>query len=613
MLAPASCAAACAPGPRGWRKEWDRILIEKAVLIEDQRYDAAERMVSRNLGPEYRYHTKMRERRVHPTRDSLEYALCMLELGGQERAERAAGVIDRVVNLQVADPQSKWHGIWGWYMEEPPDKMAPADWNWADFNGSLLLLIEFRHGGKLDDAPRARVREAIRRAAASIRRRNVSMSYTNIAIKGTFVTLAAAELFKDEDLGGYARDRMVRLCAEIDRTGSFAEYNSPTYARVSLTNLTRMRMFLRDPGMLKRAEALERRLWLHLAAHWDAARAQFAGPMSRCYATDIGHPVWLEKSLDGRLGLATPDNRSPERGGSDGETGIHDYRCPEDLAVRFLKPSEPRQHRELFILGDGGAATHGTTYIGRGFSLGSVNRGDFWVQRRPLLAYFGGASRPARNIAMRVVKDGYDFSSALLHSVQERNCILGAVGFRNPGGDKHISLDPIENGEFQCGRLFLELDFEGLAEGFKYASNERMATVESRDLCACFAVPVARFGGYTPALRATPSTQSLVVTLDFLPPGPARKVRWAEVSDAYAGFALALGEDRSISEEFAKRPVRHRVDSGILKLDWDSPAGALALECLARAAPVEAFRPAFKETAGGKPVPVVRLSEDKLA
>jgi hypothetical protein len=225
----------------------------------------------------------------------------LLETGEEERRERALAVIGRVIALQNTDPGSKWYGIWGWYLEEPPEKMAPADWNWADFNGATLLLIDLRHGARLGEALRARVREAIRHAAASIVRRNVSMNYTNIAAKGTFVTLAAAEVLGDRPLLDYATERIQRLASAIDETGSFAEYNSPTYARVTIANLTRIRMHVQHEGARGMAARIEGRVWAHLAARWDAARWQFAGPMSRCYSTDLGNPAWLAKALGNRI------------------------------------------------------------------------------------------------------------------------------------------------------------------------------------------------------------------------------------------------------------------------------------------------------------------------
>ncbi len=441
-------AIACRRAPQpaaGWSAELDHALIRKAVAARDQRFDPAYNMLRVLLGPEYRYHTRLRECQAHPTRESLEYALYLLEEGTPERFVRAQRILERVVPLQVTDPASKWYGLWGWYLEEPPDRMAPADFNWADFNGALLLLVEFRHGPRLPEPLRKRVREAIGHAARSVMRRDAPMSYTNIAITGTFVTLAAGELLEDAELSAYARRRLVRLCHEIDRTGSFAEYNAPNYARVSLVNLARIRMYVRDGEARQRATRIERRLWEHLAAHWDAARLQFCGPMSRCYSTDLGYPLWLEKALRGRLRLATPDNRT---GDDDGETAIHDLRCPEDLAPLFLEPRPGRQHREWYIADP---PVCGAAWFSRDYSLGSASRSDFWVQRRPLLAYFGDASRPARTVRLRVIKDGYDFASAIFHSVQERGRVLALIGFRDPGGDRHITLDPIRGGRFECG------------------------------------------------------------------------------------------------------------------------------------------------------------------
>ncbi|MGC4048637.1 MAG: hypothetical protein QM757_03805 [Paludibaculum sp.] len=541
----------------GWPAQWDRELVRKSVQISDEKFDPEHKMISVILGPEYRYHTKMRECRAHPTRDSLAYALFLLEEGSKERVERAKEILDRVLNLQVVDPESKWYGIWGWYMEEPPDKMAPADWNWADFNGSLLLVIEFRNGSKLGDALRARVRESIRHAAHSVKRRNVSMSYTNIAMKGTFVTQAAAELLNDEELRVYAKDRMVRLCQAIDDTGSFAEYNSPTYALVSLTALTRIRMFVKDAEAKRRAAMLERRLWLHMVTHWDAARKQFSGPMSRCYRNDIGYPAWLEKALGGRLKLVTPQNRT-----DDGDTGIHDYRCPVDLADRFLKAEPGREHRELFLAAPAAA---GTTYFSKDFSLGTVNRGDFWVQRRPLIGFFGDDSRPARTVQLRVVKDGYDFSSALFFGAQEGPRVLGMINFRNPGGDKHISLDPIQNGEFDCGRLFVEFDIEGL-DSFTTEQIGPVVVVNSKGLKLGFRLLDARWGVHRPELKVSKTTQSVTLTLDLKPADAPKRVRWSQVPAAYAAFALELADGSGTLSDSI--PVS-KLEGHLLGLEWE--------------------------------------------
>lgn len=577
----------------GWPASFDRDLIRRTVQIADEKYDPEHKMISVILGPEYRYHTKMRDCRAHPTRDSLSYALFLLEEGSKDRVERAREILDRVLNLQVVDTESKWYGLWGWYMEEPPEKMSPADWNWADFNGSLLLVIEFRDGAKLDTGLRARVREAIRHAAHSVKRRNVSMSYTNIAMKGTFVTQAAAELLGDEELRAYAADRMVRLCKAIDETGSFAEYNSPTYALVSLTALTRIRMFVQDAEAKRRAAALERRLWLHMAAHWDAARKQFAGPMSRCYRNDIGYPAWLEKALGGRLKLATPQNRT-----DDGDAAIHDYRCPIDLADRFLTAVPDREQRELFIQQP---LTSGTTYFSSDFSLGTVNRGDFWVQRRPLLGFFGDATRPARTIQLRVVKDGYDFSSALFYSAQQGPRVLGMINFRDPGGDKHISLDPIKNGEFDCGRLFVEFDIEGI-DTFTVDQMDTGLYVKSRLLQVRLRYLDARWGTQRPAFNVSKTSQSVTVTLDLKPADGPRRVRWRDLPAAYAAFALEVAGGDGV---FADSMPVTKLDAGLLRADWDT----LSLTASTRVQSVERHNTDFQ----GDPRPVPRLENRPLA
>lgn len=618
----AAALTGCASPPKataeaGWPASFDAILIRKAVAVEDGRFDPKERMVARILDAGYRYHTLLRNGRAHPTRESLEYALGLLELNRTEREARAFEVLERVVALQNIDPSSKWYGLWGWYLQEPPEKMAPADWNWADFNGATMLLIELRHGPRLPQALRARLREAIRHAAASIVRRNVSMSYTNIAAKGTFVTLAAGELLEDAALLDYAAQRIVRLARAIDETGSFAEYNSPTYARVTLANLIRIRMLVRHEQARAQAARIEHRVWEHLAARWDAPRWQFAGPMSRCYSTDLGTPAWLAKSLGNRA-LLVDAARAPERLlPPDLEAGIHDFRCPEALLPRFLAPALPREHRELFLPGAAGeAATQGATWLTSAYSLGSVNRGDFWNQRRALLGYWGDTSRPARTFGLRVIKDGYDFASALFFSVQKRNCVLGLINFRHPGGDRHISLDPIRDGRFRAGRLFAEFDFEGLDARARVALDGDVCTLSGPDLAACLHVRGARFGPHAIRPNLTRSTNGAVLTFDFLPDGGPHDVDWSRIGEAWLAFTLALdtgANSTPLAAGCRQSAFRMEETGATIRLAWDSPAGRLELEGGRPPAPIAAQTALFRERIDGQPVAPVRLSETRLA
>ena len=599
-----------------WSAEWDRAIILAAVSRQEKNFDSAESMLRSELGAEYRYHTALRDQTVHPTRDSLDYALLLLEAGGAARQAAALKIIDRVLSLQDTDPASKWYGIWGWYMEEPPQKMSPADWNWADFLGSLLLLIENRHGKKLPAGLRGRVREAVRHAAHSVRRRNVTMSYTNIAVKGTFVTKAAAELLGDKELEAYADDRLQRLAAEIDKTGSFAEYNSPTYALVSIVNFTRFRMVVKDAEARARFERLHDRMWLHFAQHWHPPTRQFAGPMSRCYRTLLTDPVWLQKALGGRLTFLTlPEVKRGDRGIA-GETGYLDLRCPSTAADLFLNFRGERQHREVFIPARGaGRPVQGVTWLAKSYSLGTANRSEFWVQRRPLVAYWGDPAEGVRYLQLRFVKDDYDFSSAMFFSVQNRNAVLGLVSFMSPGGDKHPGLDPIKDGEFTAKRFYLEFLFDGLrrepavereqgalgpvtvkADGMQFTVSPRYVTFP---------------GGRMHEIRVERESGKLRLQIELLPGDPPAHVRWREVKKAGLVFTLLMEPGGQPTDKSSACEIFEQGSQ--LRARWQSPRGLLEIAASLAVQPAAQHHEQFDERIDGQPVPAVRLAEQKLA
>jgi len=588
-----------------WSAEWDRALIGAAIAVADLSFDPGEAMLARRVGPEYNYHSALRNTVVHPTRESLEYALLLLESGDEARAARARNIIDRVLTLQETDPKNKFYGIWGYYLEEPPARMAPADFNWADFNGSMLLILEFRHGARLGETLRARVRESIRHAAYSVRRRNVAMTYTNIAVQGTFVTLAAAQLLGDRDLWSYATDRQRRFAATVDETGSFAEYNSPTYANVTIANLTRIRMFVKDAAVQELNQRLHERIWLHLAKHWHFPTRQLAGPMSRCYATDIGRPLWLQKALGGRLPFATLDEiRSGAVRGS-GEIGVIEYSCPESLAPYFLQDQPPRQHRELFT-----PSVQGATWLEKGFCLGSANRSDFWIQRRGLLAYWGGAERPAKFAQLRFLKDDYDFASALLYTTQEKDRVLGLVNFRSPGGDKHVSIDVIKDGEFRAASLRLALLISDPLATIRIQG--RKALVDLSGVALVFELRGGRFGAMEPALRVGREGGLSAVVVDLFKKDAPETIRWREIGEAYATFTLgmsaAVRPATKLSEALNRMDFESQRGPGTIALRW----GELELTGATRVASAKEQDAAFRETRRGKPVETVRLDTQRL-
>jgi hypothetical protein len=615
-----------------WTKDWDRAVLLSAVKRADASFDPKEGLLFHTIGPEYHYHTNLRSTRAHITRDSLDYAMNLLETGEPDRKRRAEEVLTRMLDLQDTDPNSKWYGLWGYYMEEPASKMSPADWNWADFNGATLLMINARHGSQLSAALRDRVRQAIHHCAVSVMRRNVVMTYTNIAVQGTFVTLAAAALLHDETLSKYAHERLRRFCATVNETGSFAEYNSPTYANVTILNLVRMKMLLEEPETIRILDRLHERIWMHLGDHWHSPTHQLAGPMSRCYNTDIGKPLWLQKSLGGEVPFATLEEIQEGRIHESGEVSYLEYSCPESVRGKFLAVPDDVEHRELFLYsGKPEEPVTGATYLTKAYTIGSANRSDFWIQRRPLLAYWGGRDRPAHYLQMRFVKDDYDFSSALFFAVQAQNYVVCLVNFRSPGGDKHPTLDPIQDGRFEARRMRVRFDLAQVPQNAKILADGRPAAIDKRyppatrlslDLAgAYFAVQFhgSALGEERPGLTVAREDDMLTVSLDLLASSQPRTVSWADIRMAFAAATIAMAAPDGALEDFDRQTAALDCtvqatggQSGKMDLAWKTPAGKLAILGATSVGTVDEQNESIKFAIDGRAVPIVRLSNEKI-
>ncbi len=436
--------------------------LERALERMDSRYDPDEKMVTSTIS-KVGYHTTLKAGTVHPTRTSLTYAVALLDSGDDKRLDRARAILDRVIDLQDQNPDSRTYGIWSWYYEEPLDKMSPPDWNWADFCGVQLLAAWVDHRHRLDKELVEKIRTSIIHAAESIKRRNVGLGYTNIAIMGTYVTLITGEQLKVDHIHDYAKDRLKRLHKHILDQGSFNEYNSPTYTIVALAELSRMLMHVQDQDDIELINDIHDLAWKHAAVRFHPPTGQWAGPHSRCYATNFkdreGYRAFLEAAT-GNQGLIIKEDPLP--------LGIEHCRlqinCP-DKYVSYYAKLKPRTVTETFIQGDP-KPTIGSTYLHPQYTLGTVNHADLWNQRRPLVAYWGTQDKPAY-MRIRFLHDHYDYSSAIPFICHSQCQALCTICFATNYGDTHISLDKVKNATIKASDLRLRFEFGGSIDALR--------------------------------------------------------------------------------------------------------------------------------------------------
>lgn len=536
LLAPAVLPAAWSPPAPA-----ELARLERALASWHDQYNPAEQMVRRPFSSPG-YHTTLTGGFVHPTRDSLNYALGLFDTGQPRHLERATAIVRRVVALQDTDPARRTYGIWSWFLEEPLDKMSPPDWNWADFNGVTLLQIARDHRDRLPPDVARAVDAAIRHAAHAIKKRNVGPGYTNIAIMGAYVTLVAGELYDLPEFRQYGLERLRRFHAHTVENGSFEEYNSPTYTVIALLELSRLHAHVRDSAARPLLDDLVRRAWAEIATHFHPPTRQWAGPHSRAYSPLNSNSALalIQRGTAGRVsfGVDQPDReelRLP-------------VACPPDLEPLFQTLAASRTMTQTFIRRTN---TVGTSYLHPRYALGTINHGDLWNQRRALILYFGSAAQPGY-VRLRLLKNDYDFASAFLTSAQHEGLVAGAVSFITNGGDTHISLAKVRDGKFRTRDLRLRFEVGGPAAASAriVRHDAQSATLHAGDLPLAVNVWRAGFGDRTGTLSA----------------GGDEKLKWLDV-------VLHEGADR----EFDLNALNEAIVVFTLAVDAGPPRDARAL------------------------------------
>ena len=554
--------------------------LRRALTAHEAAYDPAERMLVRPFSSPG-YHTALTGGDVHPTRESLVYALALLDSGEEADRERAAAILDRVLALQDTEPSSPTYGIWSWFLEEPLSAMSPPDWNWADFCGSALIQVLMDHGDRLDPGLTQRLDDAVCHAARSIQRRDVGPDYTNIALMGAYVTYAVGEFCERPDLLAYARKRLQRFVGHTKATGAFTEFNSPTYSVVALRVLARMRRDIRDAEAHPDLAWLYDLAWRDVARHFHPPTAQWAGPHSRAYSTLLrpDTQAFLQRATRGELRLLADGELPPDL-----EAHRLDVPCPPDHVPLLLRPGGERDIVQVYHPGGGRAPrVIGRTYMDQTVALGTTNRGDFWNQRRPLIGYWGDRERP---IALRVrcLHDDYDYCSGLIFARQAGPYVLAAVVFATDHGDTHPGLDPIRDQATVARDLRLSLEIVNPPAAWDPPDPPGLD--EPRSLAIGKAtlglhLAHAEFGDLSPRVETRRTEEGVAIDV-VLYHGEERRVDFGRMEAAAVVFGLQL---TPTSLRVSPPSVRVARQGSRLAAEWDTPRGTLELVAPERPGP----------------------------
>ena len=529
-----------------------------------ERYNAEHRMLGLSWkGPDY--HTRVPQGAwVHPTRESLDYALDMLR---SDQEERAAAVIRKVLSLQDTDPTSETYGIWPWLLEESLAEMDPPDWNWADFCGARLAQVLVEHAGALPGDLIRATRIGLGHAAASIFRRNVGPAYTNIAVMGAGVTLAAGELLDEPRLSDYGRRRLRKIVEHTEHHGGFNEYNSPTYTVVTLAECERMLQLVRDSSARADAERLRRLAWRTIAGHYHPGTHQWSGPHSRAYSDRLD--AGISGFLSERTGVEVRPH--PEAGLRDRFEGTTPLPCPSGLVERFRSPPHGETElRSTFIRRDKeGDSTQGTTWMSEDACLGSVSLDNLWDQRHVLLGYWRTEEDPAVVLRLRFLHDGRDFSSACARNAQSGPRILSSIGLLTGMGDAHHQLDRTADGAFDAEDFRVRYELVGKSVAGKKLHDGQFE-LSAGSYRAVIHTSPGRFGP-DELVWEMDRTDGRVCLDGVCYRGPRRRFDTAVLGDVviFAGLEL-LEHDQPAA---ASGPAAREPDGGMMEVSWPVAGG----------------------------------------
>ena len=475
------------------------------------------------------YHTNIKNGTwVHSAERSLMYAVALMDTGEYSRAADTAAA---AVKLQETDTDSRYFGIWPYFYEEPVSEMSPPDPNSANFCSKMLLQLLIDYSDVLAEDLKESITNAVKNACCAIMRRDVEIQYTNVVLMDAYVTVIAGELFGDVTLFEFGKNKLKRFWAYTQSMGALNEYNSPNYNLLVARDIALFMRHVRDAEIKGILEEINDFVWRGIAEHFFVPLNEWAAPNARRYEDFL-----TEAQLS--------EVKAAARGEESDIIGLFAMRdrleCPVKYRKYFFEPQEKyiqRINSYGYMYPYFAFAQVNTTYMTKRYAIGSYNRSEMWNQIRPLQMFFGDADNK-KSLRLRVLHDGYDFSSGLLHCVQHKNKLLGSIGFSTDRGDTHISIDTLKDGRFKASELAAVFEVTG---DISYEAEEGRVYIHDESCNILIDVFDAGFGGENAEMRITRDGDKTMFAV-VLYSGEEKEISLIEMEEAFCGFYMEVYE-----------------------------------------------------------------------
>ncbi|KAK2736834.1 hypothetical protein CKAH01_18877 [Colletotrichum kahawae] len=243
----------------------------------------------------------------HETRSSVWYATGLLQRNQGDDVDQAVKIIKSVIADQKKVPGEQWYGDYIVYPEEPtvgspayPKNIFNSwDPNWRGFIGTNLIVIYEEFGHLISEDVQILILESMRNNTIGDSYRVGGVdddvlypSYSNPALMRAIATGWTGRLLNDSNMTAAGELYARQILDLFDRNDTLSEFNSPTYAGVSLYALTMWAKYMPETSLMgQNGGRMIEAVWETIENMYNANLRNIAGPWDRTYGFDMNQYV----------------------------------------------------------------------------------------------------------------------------------------------------------------------------------------------------------------------------------------------------------------------------------------------------------------------------------